>query len=360
MRAGWRGCCRRRCFRSLEDAFEAGGSIPRIACLLLGVQLSVSVVIPCYNQGRFLAEAIASAGAQQGLVSEIVVVDDGSTDETSAVATRDGSVRYVREERRGLSEARNSGWRASSGDYVIFLDADDRLLPGAAATGLETFSRWPQAAFVFGHYELIDERGAVLPTWRELRVADDRTFRTGDFELFLPDGRSAGRSPQPRRVSDHYTAMLRRNYICMHAAVVYRRAVLEETGGFDPRLSALEDYELYLRVTRTHPVACHDEVVAQYRRHSAAMSRDTLNMLRMALFVLREQRPYLAGHPGATEAYLAGLAFWKLHYGKQLIRDVRDHVVAGRVRQAGRSCAWSLALAVGAEPSAPVPLGGAT
>jgi glycosyltransferase involved in cell wall biosynthesis len=322
--------------------------------------LSVSIVIPCYNQGRFLSEAIASAAAQREFVSEIVVVDDGSTDETSAVAKRDGSLRYVRQERRGLSEARNSGWRASSGDYVVFLDADDRLLPGAAAAGLETFRHWPNAAFAFGHYELIDERGAILPTWRELRVANDRTFTTGDFELVLPDGHRAGRSPQPRRVSDHYTAMLRRNYISMHAAVVYRRAVLEETGGFDPRLSALEDYELYLRVTRTHPVACHDEVVAQYRRHSSAMSRDTLNMLRMALFVLREQRPYLAEHPGATEAYLAGLAFWKLHYGKQLIRDVRDHVVAGRVRQAASSCAWSLALAVGAEPSAPVPLGGAT
>jgi glycosyltransferase involved in cell wall biosynthesis len=322
------------------------------------VPLSVSVVIPCYNQGRFLREAIASAAVQRGLVSEIVVVDDGSRDETPAVATRDGSVMYLRQERRGLSEARNSGWRASSSDYVLFLDADDRLLPDAAAAGLETLRRWPHAAFVFGHYELIDERGAVLPTWRELRSADDRTFTTGDFELVLPDGRRAGRSPQPRRVSDHYTAMLRRNYVSMHAAVVYRRAILEETGGFDPRLSALEDYELYLRVTRGHPIACHSRVTAQYRRHPAAMSSDTLNMLRMALFVLHEQRPYLAKHPGAIEAYHAGLAFWKRHYGKQLIQDVPGHLAAGRLLQAGSSCLWPLALAVGGEPRAPLRLAG--
>jgi glycosyltransferase involved in cell wall biosynthesis len=316
--------------------------------------MSVSVVIPCHNQGRFLGEAIASAAAQENLVSEIVVVDDGSTDETPAVATSVGSVRYLRQERRRLSEARNSGWRASSGDYVVFLDADDRLLPGAIEAGLDAFRRWPHAAFVFGHYELIDERGAVLPTWRELRLADERTFTTGDFELVLPDGRSAGRSPQPRWVSDHYTALLRRNYISMHAAVVYRRAVLEETAGFDPRLSAAEDYELLLRVARTHSVAGHDEVVAQYRRHPAAMSCDMLNMLRMTLFVLREQRPYLAERPGATDAYEEGLIFWKRHYGKQLIRSVPSHLAAGRLGQAGTACLWPLALAVGGEPRAPL------
>jgi glycosyltransferase involved in cell wall biosynthesis len=321
--------------------------------------LSVSVVIPSYNQGRFLGEAIASAQAQHGLVSEVVVVDDGSTDETPAVATREGSVTYIRQEQSGLSEARNSGWRASSSDYVVFLDADDRLRPGAIKAGLEAFRRLPDAAFVFGHYELIDELGAVLPTWRELRIADDRSFTTGDFELVLPDGRRAGTSPQPRRVSDHYTAMLRRNYISMHAAVVYRRAVLEETGGFDRRLSALEDYDLYLRVTRTHSVACHDHIVAQYRRHPAAMSCDTLNMLRMALFVLREQRPYLAGHPGAAEAYKEGLTFWKRHYGKQLIRSVPSHLAAGRLRQAGSACLWPVALAIGGEPRAPASLRGA-
>jgi glycosyltransferase involved in cell wall biosynthesis len=321
--------------------------------------LSVSVVIPCYNQGRFLREAIASAAAQRGLVPEIVVVDDGSTDETHAVATQAGIVRYLRQERRGLSEARNSGWRASSGNYLIFLDADDRLLPGAVEAGLEALRRWPHVAFAFGHYELIDEHGVVLPTWRERRFADDRTFATGDFELVLPDGRCAGRSPQPRRVSDYYTAMLRRNCVSMHAAVLYRRAVLEEAGGFDESLAALEDYELYLRVTRTHPAACHDQVIAQYRRHPGAMSRDTLNMLRMALFVLHEQRPYLAEYPSATEAYQAGLTFWKRHYGKQLIRDLPGHLAAGRLGQAGSACLWPLALAVGGEPRTPLGLAGA-
>lgn len=315
--------------------------------------MSASIVIPCFNQGRFLADAIASALAQGTHVSEIVVVDDGSTDDTPTVASRFRDVTYLRQERKGLSEARNAGWRASSGNHVVFLDADDRLRPGAVEAGIDALGRWPRAAFVFGHYQLINERGDVLPTWRVQRVADDRSFTTGSWEEILPDGRHVGGSSEQKRVSDHYTAMLRRNYISMHAAVTYRRAVLEETGGFDPRLSALEDYELYLRVTRMHPVASHDEVVAQYRRHPAAMSRDALNMLRMALFVLREQRPFLAERPGATEAFQEGLVFWKRHYGKQLIRDVPGHLAAGRLLKAGSACLWPLALAVGGEPRAP-------
>jgi hypothetical protein len=160
-------------------------------------------------------------------------------------------------------------------------------------------------------------------------------------------------------VSDYYIAMLRRNCISMHAAVLYRRAVLEETGGFDPRLSALEDYEMYLRLTRTKAAACHDQVIAQYRRHPAAMSRDTLNMLRMALFVLHEQRSHLTEHPGALEAYQEGLTFWKRHYGQQLIRDVPGHLASGRLIRAGSSCLWPLALALGGEPRAPLGLAGA-
>jgi len=314
--------------------------------------MSVSVVIPCYEQGRFLAEALASTAAQGEALAEIIVVDDGSTDETPAVAARSRGVRYIRQERRGLPEARNAGWRASSGEHVVFLDADDRLLPGAIEAGLDALRRRPQAAFVFGQYELIDERGAVLPTWRESRTVEDGSFTSGDFELILADGRHARRSPRPRRVSDQYTAMLGRNYISMHGTVVYRRAILDEMGGFDPRLSALEDYDLYLRVLRTHPVSAHDTVVAQYRRHPAAMSRDALNMLRMALFVLHEQRPYLDEHPGAAEAYRTGLTFWRHHYAKQLIRDVPGHVASGRLRRAGSSCLWGFALAVGREPPA--------
>src|SRR5829696_2931566 len=108
----------------------------------------VSVVVPCYNQARFLGEAIESVLAQSHPLFEVVVVDDGSTDDTSEVAARYPGVRLVRQENRGLSGARNAGLARSRGEYVVFLDADDRLLPGALEAGVERLGANPQCAFV--------------------------------------------------------------------------------------------------------------------------------------------------------------------------------------------------------------------
>jgi glycosyltransferase involved in cell wall biosynthesis len=99
----------------------------------------VSVVIPCYNQAHFLSEAIESVASQTYEPTETIVVDDGSTDDTSHVADVHG-VRCVRQENRGLAEARNTGLRASSGDMLLFLDADDLLAPDAIDAGVSASS----------------------------------------------------------------------------------------------------------------------------------------------------------------------------------------------------------------------------
>src|SRR5215210_2105808 len=91
----------------------------------------VSVIIPCYNQAHFLGEAIESVLGQSYPNFEIVVVDDGSPDDTAEVAARYPEVRYICQDNQGLSAARNTGLGQSEGEYVVFLDADDRLLPEA-------------------------------------------------------------------------------------------------------------------------------------------------------------------------------------------------------------------------------------
>src|SRR5690348_130160 len=112
----------------------------------------VSVVITTYNHARFLGEAIESVLAQTVPPFEVIVVDDGSTDDPAAVVRRYPQLRLIRQRNQGLAAARNTGWRASGGSYLVFLDADDRLLPNALAANLRRLAEWPECAFAYGAY----------------------------------------------------------------------------------------------------------------------------------------------------------------------------------------------------------------
>jgi len=257
------------------------------------------VVIPCYNQARFLGEAIESVLAQSYPHFEIVVVDDGSRDGTSEVAARYPNVRCVRQPNLGLAAARNSGLRRSESEYVVFLDADDRLLPEALEAGLECFDVHPECAFVSGRFRFIAADGSLRKEYT------------------------------PPHVKDHYLALLRRNYIAMHATVMYRRAVFEVVGGFEDSLKACEDYDLYLRIARKLPICHHDRLVAEYRLHDANMRRNAGLMLKSALTVLRTQWKYAKEDKRHKEAYRAGVRFWQSWYGDPLVDEVRANVQEG-------------------------------
>jgi glycosyltransferase involved in cell wall biosynthesis len=133
----------------------------------------VSVIIPCYNHARYLGQAIESVLDQSYPRVEIIVVDDGSTDHTTQVAARYSGVHYVRQENQGLSAARNTGLRQSRGDFPVFLDADDLLLPGALEAGLNCLKTQPEAAFVSGHYRYIQEDGSFLSQYPQEVIEDD-------------------------------------------------------------------------------------------------------------------------------------------------------------------------------------------
>jgi glycosyltransferase involved in cell wall biosynthesis len=260
----------------------------------------VAVVITCHNHGRFLRDAVASVARQTLADVEVIVVDDGSTDDTPSVAAELPAIRYVRQDHAGLSAARNAGWRASRGRYVSFLDADDRLLPQALAVGTACAAAHPDAAFVSGHYVVIDAEGR--------RTSDHR---------------------RPCVTSEHYRALLRSNYIGMHATVLYRRETLERHDGFDVTLPASEDYDLYLRVARQAPIVCHPEVVAEYRWHGANMSGNSALMLCSTLRVLGRQREHVRGHSALEQAYRDGGTFWRRLFGDPLLDELGARVRAG-------------------------------
>ncbi|MGE0705731.1 MAG: glycosyltransferase [Vicinamibacterales bacterium] len=246
----------------------------------------MSIVIPCFNQARFLGDAIGSALAQSYPCVEIVVVDDGSDDDRVREVAMDSGCRYVRQNNLGLSNARNRGFAESRGEYVVFLDADDRLLPSAVAIGAEELRRRPDCAFVSGDHRYINGDGAVLREWQ--------------------------RPPIER---DHYAELLAGNFIGNAAAVMFRRSPLVAAHGFDPSVPECEDYDVYLRIARRSPVYAHNRLVSEYRKYPGTMSDDPARMLRGAIRVLRKQRPHVSGNVRLREAYQRGLRFWRTYYG---------------------------------------------
>jgi glycosyltransferase involved in cell wall biosynthesis len=255
----------------------------------------VSIIIICFNQAHFLQDAIRSALAQTAPRFEIIVVDDGSTDNTSEVVRRFPLVSYMYQQNRGISAARNFGLRMSAGDSAVFLDADDRLLPCAVAAGISCLRRYPDSGFVFGRYHKIDAEGAVISA---------------------PN--------QHRDASDFYLQLLHGNLIGMQSTVMYPRAILDRTGGFDEKLRCCEDYELYLRIAREFPVRKHEQVVAEYRRHRGNMSRNYRFMLDTTLQVLNAEMPYASRKAGRKDALKAGISNWRNHYGSLMTEDFRN------------------------------------
>src|SRR5258708_17358462 len=123
---------------------------------------SVAVVIPTFKHARFLADEIMSVLAQKHPADEIIVVDDGSTDDPASVVSQFAKVRLIRQENRGLSAARNTGLRNCATSHVVFLDADDRLLPIALHAGLASIAERPECAFLHGRHRLISEAGRPI------------------------------------------------------------------------------------------------------------------------------------------------------------------------------------------------------
>jgi glycosyltransferase involved in cell wall biosynthesis len=226
------------------------------------LQPRVTVVIPCFNQAQFLAASIASVRSQTIGPIGCLVIDDGSADDTARVAAGCG-VRVVRQANRGVSAARNAGLRATTTEFVVFLDADDELLPGAVATGLAALGSDPGLAAVAGRCQEMSVDGVPLTATVHNRV-------------------------DPGRL---YEEWLRRNFVWTPGAAIFRTAALKRAGGFDETLESAADYALYLQLARTERVKYIPSDLVRYRRHALSMSSDPARMLRATLSVLdREAR----------------------------------------------------------------------
>jgi glycosyltransferase involved in cell wall biosynthesis len=200
----------------------------------------VSIVVVNFNYGRYLGEAIESALAQTYEPLEVLVVDDGSTDDSVAVAER-YPVELVRQENAGVSHARNCGARRANGQLLVFLDADDLLEPDYVARCWQVLSAEPATV-------------AYAYTTMRLFGTEEGIFESRDFSarFLVCDG----------------------NFI--HASALMRREAFDQAGGFDPSWAlGYEDYELYVRMLNLgYSGVLLDEPLLCYRRHG--QSRNVL------------------------------------------------------------------------------------
>jgi glycosyltransferase involved in cell wall biosynthesis len=231
----------------------------------------LSAVIPVYNTARYLRDAVESALAQEGADLEVIVVDDGSTDEGPAILRGFGDrIRLLRQENRGLSAARNAGIAEARGEFIGFLDADDAWEPAKSMKQIAYLDAHPACGLVFCDARRMDGDGALLePVYGDT----DHGFRPGRCLERLFEG----------------------NLVVMPGVVV-RRGLFDEAGLFDTTLASVEDYDMWLRLAALTEFGMIREPLARYRVHGAQMSGNRARMLDCEERVLRralERNPEL-------------------------------------------------------------------
>lgn len=218
----------------------------------------VSVIIPTHNRRALVLEAVESVLAQRGCACELIVVDDGSTDDTgAALAHWADRLCYVRQEQRGVSAARNLGARIARGEWVAFLDSDDVWLPDKLASQIE-FHRRDESVLISQTEEAWIRYGT--------RVNPCRHHRKPSGDIFLPSLARCLVSP---------------------SAVMLRRDLLLGVGGFDESLAVCEDYDLWLRLSRRHAFGLVPQpLVIKRGGHADQLSRRFWGMDRFRIAAL--------------------------------------------------------------------------
>ncbi len=249
----------------------------------------VSVVIPAFNAAATLRETLQSVSAQTHRHLEIIVVDDGSSDQTAQIAQAyrqtDPRVTLIRQENSGVASARNAGIRVSRAEFVAFIDADDLWHPTKIAKQLaRLIASDSKTALVYSPFRQIDKDGRVRGSSRNDRV-----------EGWV--------------INRHFYV----NIIGNGSAILIRKHVLEELGGYSDSLlqhkaQGCEDFFLQLRVALRYRFATVPEYLVGYRA-SGAMSSNEERMLRSALLSMSMT---LAECPGFPELATRGLVAWKI------------------------------------------------
>ncbi len=203
----------------------------------------VSVIIPTHNFAEYISESIDSVLAQTYRGFEIIIVDDGSTDNTKEVVEKWGQsdkVRYFYQENKGPGAARNRGIKESKGDYIAFLDADDLWLPEKLKKQMDKFNQSPELGFIHTDYVLFNENG---------------TMQNRKFGI-----------KSKKNLSGHIFPYLLRECFVRTSTVMLRKECFEKIGFFEEAYLS-EDYDFLLRLSKEYQAGYVDETMAKCREH---------------------------------------------------------------------------------------------
>ena len=279
----------------------------------------VSIIITTHNRPGLLSRAVESARLS-GRDAEIVVVDDASTDETVEVCRSLQGVRYIRNERRqGVARARNVGLRASSCEYIGFLDDDDERLPGSLDMQVEQLEAEPRAGMIYGQALIV---GGGEPGAQQL------------YPKHCPRG-------------DIFWELLEQNFIPCGSAV-FRRSCLMSVGLLDESVPGIDDWDLWLRMAERFNVTATEQPVYGWRRSSPGSGQGSSSgarMVRMAVRQFRERWTRLdrAAHAPRSARRAAWRAFSE-GMARHLVWEAVRAQRAGRTRQAAENIFTGLRL----------------
>jgi len=228
--------------------------------------VEVSVVMPTHNYGQYISRAIDSVLSQQGVNVELIVVDDGSTDDTTEVLASYGErLRPFRQKNQGAPTARNLGLQKATGEFVVFLDSDDWLLEDALRSRLEFLRENGECAWVYGPCIYHDEQGNDV---------------TGQFQ----DSSFAYRAAREGNIISHLL-MGERIHIC---CVMLKTELARKVGGFRTDLPVLQDYEFWLRVAAEATAGFIADCNVVVMTHIGSISRSSGDNYRTLLSILQD------------------------------------------------------------------------
>jgi glycosyltransferase involved in cell wall biosynthesis len=292
----------------------------------------VSIIVPAYNSERFLPITLDSIVAQTFAEWELIVVDDGSTDGTQAVVERyaasDRRVRYVVKANGGVAAARNHGFGLTDAatEYVGFLDHDDLWEPDALARLTAALQADPAAVAAHGLARCIDEAGRHVgndnqQAWMRAR----NEMRDGQLKPLRPEDPTT------------FAALAVDNWVITPGTMLIRRNALQRVGGFDPRTTPADDWDLNLRLSRLGDLVFVDHVVLSWRRFQGVLSETSANW-RRAYFRVRDKAIADPANSPA-QARIARMAYRQVNRGswREAWSELRRWHFTDAARRAARA-----------------------